>query len=112
GNIDIDLGRFVRGLGKIIDNAIHAMGRGGILTVTIDQIEDEIALRLSDNGVGIRPELMPALFEPFEHRVDSQTNGSGLAVTKAIIEAHGGKISIRSVLGKGTTVDIRLPKPN
>ena len=112
GNIEIDLGRFVRALGKIIDNAIHAMSRGGILTVTSDQIEDRIALRISDNGVGIRPELMPTLFEPFEHRVDSQTNGSGLAVTKAIIEAHGGKISIHSVLGKGTTVDIRLPKPN
>ena len=111
GNIDIDLSRFARALGKIIDNAIQAMARGGVLTVTIDEIEDQIALRISDNGVGIRAELMPTLFEPFEHRLDSHTNGSGLAVAKAIVEAHGGKISIRSVLGKGTTVDIRLPKP-
>ena len=110
-NIDIDLGRFARALGRIIDNSIHAMARGGVLTVTIDEIEREVVLRISDNGIGIRGELMPTLFEPFEHRVDSQTNGSGLAVAKAIVEAHGGKISIRSVPGKGTTVDIRLPKP-
>jgi signal transduction histidine kinase len=41
-----------------------------------------------------------------------QANGVGLAVAKAIVEAHGGKISVRSVVDKGTTVDIRLPKPN
>jgi signal transduction histidine kinase len=111
-NIDIDLGRFARALGKIIDNSIHAMARGGVLTVTIDKIAGEVVLRISDNGIGIQAELIPNLFEPFEHRVDSQTNGSGLAVAKAIVEAHGGKVSIRSVPGKGTTADIRLPPPN
>jgi CRP/FNR family cyclic AMP-dependent transcriptional regulator len=48
----------------------------------------------------------------FERYGDLQTNGVGLAVAKAIVEAHGGKISVRSVVDKGTTVDIRLPKPN
>jgi signal transduction histidine kinase len=51
------------------------------------------------------------LFEPFERRDDSHASGVGLAVAKAIVEAHGGKIAIRSVVGKGTTVEIRLPKP-
>jgi len=111
GNIDIDLGRFARGLGNVIENAMHAMPRGGVLTFTIDAIDKQVMLRISDTGGGIAPEAMPTLFEPFERYGDLQANGVGLAVAKAIVEAHGGKISIRSVAGKGTTVDIQLPKP-
>ena len=111
GNIDIDLGRFTRALGNVIENAIDAMPRGGILTFTSDLIEDQVALRISDTGPGIAPELVPTLFEPFEPSDNSHTNGIGLAVTKAIVDAHNGKISLKSVLDKGTTIDIRLPKP-
>ena len=112
GNIDIELGRFARALGHVIENAMHAMSRGGVLTVTIDAVEDQVVLRISDTGGGIAPELMPTLFEPFERYSDLRANGVGLAVAKAIVEAHGGKISVRSVADKGTTVDIRLPKPD
>ena len=111
-NIDIDLGRLSRALGNVIENAMEAMPRGGVLTFTIDLIEDQVGLRVSDTGTGIAPELLPTLFEPFERRSDSQVNGVGLAIAKAIVEAHGGKISVRSVAGKGTTIDIRLPKPS
>jgi signal transduction histidine kinase len=110
-NINIDLSRFARALGNVIENAIRAMPRGGALTVTIDAMEDQVALRISDTGTGIAPELMSTLFEPFERRDNSHASGVGLAVAKAIVEAHGGKISVRSVVDKGTTVDIRLPKP-
>jgi len=111
-NLDLDVGRFTRALGNVIENAIRAMPHGGALTVSIDAVEDQVALRISDTGAGIAPELMPTLFEPFERRDDSRASGVGLAVAKAIVEAHGGKISVRSVPDKGTTVDIRLPKPN
>lgn len=111
GNIDIDLSRFARALGNVIENAMHAMSRGGALTFTIDAIEEQVVLRISDTGSGIAPEAMPTLFEPFERYGDLQANGIGLAVAKAIVEAHSGKISVRSVAGKGTTVDVRLPKP-
>jgi signal transduction histidine kinase len=112
GNIDIDLGRFARAVGNVIENAINAMSRGGVLTFTSDLIEDQVVLRISDTGPGVAPELVPTLFEPFERSDSSHTNGVGLAVTKAIVDAHRGKISLKSVLDKGTTVDIRLPKPN
>ena len=111
GNIDIDPGRFTRALGNVVDNAIEAMVRGGVLTLTIDSVEDEVVLRISDTGTGVPSELIPILFEPFEHYANSQTIGVGLAVAKAIVEAHGGKISVRSVPSRGTTIDIRLPKP-
>ena len=112
GNIDVDLGRFSRAVGHVIENAMQAMSLGGFLTVTIDALENQVVLRISDTGGGIAPELMSTLFEPFERYRDSHANGIGLAVTKAIVEEHGGKISVRSVVGKGTTVDIRLPKPD
>ena len=111
GNIDIDLGRFARALGNVIENSMHAMGRGGALTFAIDAIEEQVVLRISDTGSGIAPEAMPTLFEPFERYGDLHANGVGLAVAKAIVEAHGGKIFVRSIVDKGTTVDIRLPKP-
>jgi len=112
GNIDIDLSRFSRALGNVIENAIHAMPRGGALTVTIDLVEEHVALRISDTGIGIAPELLATLFEPFERHDGVRAGGVGLAVAKSIVEAHGGKISIRSVADKGATIDIRLPKPN
>jgi len=112
GNVDIDLSRFSRALGNVIENAIEAMSRGGALTFTIDLVEDEVALRISDTGTGIPPEQLATLFEPFERRDRATASGVGLAVAKSIVEAHGGKISLRSVADKGTTVDVRLPKPN
>src|SRR5437660_7643325 len=112
GNIDIDLGRVARAVGNVIDNAIHAMPKGGVLTFTSDLVPNEIVLRMSDTGTGIVPELLPKLFEPFERNGKSHRSGTGLAVANALVEAHSGKVSIASVLGKGTTVDIRLPKPS
>ena len=112
GNIDIDLSRFARALGNLIENAIHAMPRGGALTFTIDLLDEQVVLRISDTGMGIAPEQLATLFEPFERRDGTRASGVGLAVAKSIVEAHGGKLSLRSVTEKGTTVDIRLPKPN
>lgn len=112
GDIDIDLTRFGRALGNLIENAIQAMPNGGALTITIDLVEDQVVLRISDTGIGITPEQLATLFEPFERRDGANTTGIGLAITKSIIESHSGKISLRSVAGKGTTVDIRLPKPS
>src|SRR6266404_1904606 len=104
GNVDIDLSRFARALGNVIENAIQAMSRGGALTLTIDLVEDQVALRISDTGTGIPPEQLATLFEPFERRDRATASGVGLAVAKSIVEAHGGKLSLRSVTDKGTTV--------
>src|ERR1700694_5566400 len=70
GNIDIELGRFARAPVNAIANAMQAMARGGFLTVTIDSVEEQVAVRISDTGPGIAPELLPTLFEPFERYGD------------------------------------------
>jgi signal transduction histidine kinase len=111
GNIEVDLGRFIRALGNVIDNSIRAMPEGGSVTFTSDLVHDEVVLRLSDTGAGVSSEILPRLYEPFEPDEQSHGAGVGLAIVKAIVEAHDGRMSIASVPGKGTTVDLRLPKP-
>jgi len=112
GDIEIDLARFARALGNLIENAIQAMPNGGALTITIDLVDDQVVLRISDTGTGIATEQLATLFEPFERRENGNKSGVGLAVARSIVESHGGKISLRSIAEKGTTVDIRLPKPS
>jgi two-component system sensor histidine kinase/response regulator len=111
GNIDVDLARFVRVLGHLVQNACDAMPNGGVLRFTTDLVQNDVALRITDSGRGIHPELLSKLFQPFSTNVQSAGTGLSLAIAKAVVEAHGGKISIASVPDKGTTVDIRLPQP-
>ncbi len=109
GDIHIDLARFTRVLCNLIKNAREAMPSGGILTITTDRVQDQFVLRISDTGTGIAPEILPKLFEPFVAHGKSHGTGLGLAIAKSVIEGHGGKISISSVPGSGSTVDIRIP---
>ena len=111
GNVEIDRARFIRVLSNLIKNSREGMPGGGILTLTTDLVQDQVAIRISDTGVGIRSELLPKLFEPFVTHGKTNSTGLGLAIAKSVVEAHGGKISLSSVQGSGTTVDVRLPKP-
>ena len=111
GNVEIDRARFIRVLSNLIKNSREGMSGGGILTLTTDLVQDQVAIRISDTGVGIPSELLPKLFEPFVTHGKTNSTGLGLAIAKSVVEAHGGKISLSSVQGSGTTVDVRLPKP-
>jgi len=110
GNVEIDRARFTRVLSNLIKNSREAMPGGGILTITTDLVHDQVIIRISDTGVGIPAEVLAKLFEPFVTHGKPNSTGLGLAIAKSVVEAHGGKISVSSVNGSGTTVDIRLPK--
>lgn len=111
GDVNIDLARFSRMLCNIIKNAREAMPQGGILTLATEQISGEVVLRISDTGIGIPPEILPQLFEPFVTHGKTNGTGLGLAIAKSIVEGHRGKIGVTSQVGNGTTVEIRLPAP-
>ena len=111
GNVEIDVARFTRVLCNLIKNAREAMKGGGILSLSTDLVQDQVVIRLSDTGSGIPPEILPRLFEPFVTHGKSNGTGLGMAIAKSVVEAHGGRISVSSVPGNGTTVDIRLPAP-
>ena len=111
GNMVVDLPRFIRVLCNLIKNAREAMPAGGILTVSTNLVDKQVVIRISDTGIGIPAELLPRVFEPFVTHGKSHGTGLGMAIAKSVVTAHRGRISVESVQGSGTTVDIRLPAP-
>ncbi len=93
---------------NIISNAIQSMEDGGTVTVTSAQKGHDIVVTMSDTGPGISSEVMSKLFVPF-FTTRKSGSGLGLAVTRRIVENHGGQITADSVPGEGTTFVVRLP---
>lgn len=95
----------------LVINAIDAMPHGGNLWLTTIARGDEgIELIVRDDGMGIPADVLPKLFEPFTTTKEvGKGVGLGLAVSKGIVERHGGRIQVRSELGKGTTFNVLLP---
>ena len=92
---------------NLLSNAVEAMPKGGVLSVRAGARERSLWLELSDTGVGIPPDL--DVFQPF---VTSKPKGMGLglAITRHIVETHGGTISYRSQPGTGTTFSLSFPR--
>ncbi|MBI1750872.1 MAG: HAMP domain-containing protein [Acidobacteria bacterium] len=96
----------------LVMNAIDAMPRGGRLRLTSRLAPDgeQAELEVQDDGVGIPPDLLPNLFEPFfTTKERGHGVGLGLAISRGIIERHGGKITVASEPGHGTTFTMQLP---
>ncbi|MBQ8605032.1 MAG: PAS domain S-box protein [Oscillospiraceae bacterium] len=99
---------------NLISNAVKYNKTGGTVTIGLEKHRSEVIFTVSDSGIGIPAEDMDKIFERF-YVVDKSRNkkisssGLGLAIVKHIVKAHGGNISVKSTLGKGTTFTIRLP---
>lgn len=93
---------------NIVINAIQAMPDGGTLTVSVATDDRKAAVRVSDTGQGIPADALDRVFEPYYSTKDTGT-GLGLAVTKKIVEEHGGRIGVQSTPGSGTTFEVELP---
>ncbi len=112
--LQLDEARMTQVLDNLVSNALQHTHAGGRITLAAEQNEDNIFLRVSDTGKGISPEDLPHVFERFyrgdrARPAEEGSSGLGLAIAKALVEAHGGKISVASVLGQGTTFMIELP---
>jgi signal transduction histidine kinase len=84
------------------------MPKGGTLTVMTRQIENRFQLSIEDTGIGIPEDRLSRIFDPF-FTTKSSGLGLGLALTKRVIEEHKGKVEIRSIEGRGTTIITILP---
>ncbi|HUL78508.1 MAG TPA: ATP-binding protein [Vicinamibacteria bacterium] len=89
-------------------NALEAMPGGGRLDVTLRRRGDDAVLAICDEGRGIERDEQGRLFEPFRSSTSMGT-GLGLAIVFRIVREHGGDISVRSVPGEGTQIEVRLP---
>lgn len=93
---------------NVVTNAFQAMPDGGTLTVQSEERDGRFLLHIADTGTGVSEEHLTRIFEPF-FTTKSQGLGLGLAMTRRVIEEHGGKIEFASVKGQGSEVTISLP---
>jgi len=99
---------------NLTTNAIKFTPEGGVVTVAVEPKSAGLIVRVSDTGIGISQDDIERLAQPFE-QIDSQHSrqhegtGLGLALSKSLVELHGGNFSIESVVGQGTTVIFTLP---
>lgn len=92
---------------NIVLNALQATPGGGRVIISAECRGDACHIRFSDTGPGIPAEVRERIFEPF-FTTKADGTGLGLAVTKKIVEAHGGMLTVESAEGKGTTVEVLL----
>ena len=103
-----------RVLDNLVGNALKFTPSGGKVTVRLQQNEDKVELQVSDTGVGIPPDHLGRIFDRF-YQVDGSATrrfggvGLGLALVKEIVEAHGGQVTVASLVGQGTTFTVLLP---
>ncbi|THJ24541.1 MAG: PAS domain S-box protein [Nitrospira sp. CG24E] len=98
----------------LVDNAVNYLKQGGTVEIHAAKSDKDVTVMVADNGMGIPAADLPHVFERFyrvkrQHRSTHPGSGLGLPIAKWITEAHGGTISITSVVDQGTTVTVRLP---
>lgn len=116
GVVNADVQKLGRVLANLMSNALRYTPEGGTVSVTAKPVGTTIHVEVSDTGAGISPDDLPRVFEQF-YRGDKARSraagggaGLGLAITKRIVEAHGGTISVESKVGEGTRFHFTVPR--
>lgn len=100
---------------NLVDNALKFTPAGGQVLLSISSKENEVIVEVSDSGRGIPEAVLPHIFDRFYQADPARGGGEkhgaglGLAIVKEIIQAHGGRINVRSRMGQGSTFEIALP---
>ena len=111
--IEADAARLRRVLTNLLDNAFKFTVGEGKVTILTEQTDHDVSIKVIDEGRGIDAEDLHAVFEPFHRGRYAEEIGGiglGLAVVKAIVEAHGGRVLLESEPGKGSVFTVILPK--
>jgi two-component system sensor histidine kinase VicK len=112
--VNINADKFNRVLDNLISNALKFSKEHHQLDVLLSRLDDYALVQVKDQGLGISKEMLPHIFERFTKAgrkglKGEKSTGLGLSIAKQIIEKHGGKISVESEEGRGTTFSILLP---
>jgi two-component system sensor histidine kinase VicK len=114
-NIHADRRRIEQVLDNLISNALKFTGASGRIGVIASQTESgELEIHVRDSGVGIPAAELDRIFQKYQQATNVKSakekgTGLGLVICKMIVEAHNGKITVRSEAGKGTTFSVSLP---
>jgi two-component system, NtrC family, sensor histidine kinase KinB len=108
-----DRAQIERVLANLVTNAARATDRGGRIAVTAESRGNTVVVAVADTGRGIPKEYLPRIFDRFVQvpNVPSGGAGLGLAMSRRIVQAHGGQIAVQSEPGRGTTFTFTLPIP-
>jgi signal transduction histidine kinase len=110
--VSIDPNQMAQVIGNLVANAIQYTSTGGI-SITAGQKSDRVWLAVADTGSGIAPEVCAHIFDPFYRGRQGQRfpqgMGLGLAIARDIARAHGGDITVQSVVGQGSRFTIAVP---
>ena len=108
--IDVDEAQLRQALVNLLRNAREALQKGGTIVLGVRLEGERLCVMIEDDGPGIPEELRPSIFDPF-YTTKSHGTGIGLAVTRSIVEAHGGSLHCVDRPGGGTRFEILLPLP-
>jgi signal transduction histidine kinase len=107
--VSLDASRLKRVFDNILNNAREACASGSRVSIGWHSHDDGLVIEVSDSGPGIPEDIVSTLFDPFVTSGKANGTGLGLAIAKKIVEDHGGRISVASSPGIGTTFAISLP---
>jgi K+-sensing histidine kinase KdpD len=107
--VDGDYTQLDQVLTNLMENAARHAPQGSIVRVEARLRGGVVEVRVADEGIGVPPYLSARIFEPFRREEGSRSSGVGLAICKAIVEAHGGSIGIEDTPGGGATFAFTLP---
>jgi signal transduction histidine kinase len=113
--VHADATRLAQITSNLVQNAVKYTPDGGRIVLEVGTTDGQAVLRVTDNGIGISPAMLPLVFEPFIQGDHSQTRsqgglGIGLTLVSRLVELHGGRTTVESPgLGKGSTFTVRLP---
>jgi two-component system, NtrC family, sensor histidine kinase PilS len=103
----VDGNRMKQVFWNFCENAVRAMKKGGTLTIGIEEYENDWQFSFADTGPGMSPQMVEKVFEPFQSQFEGGT-GLGLAIVYQIVQAHEGKVFVRSKVGQGCTFVLRV----
>jgi two-component system, OmpR family, sensor histidine kinase BaeS len=107
--VDLDPARIRAVVTNLLVNALRYTPQDGRVTVSARPEQAAVSVEVADSGRGIEPDVLPRIFERFTRAADSPGSGLGLPIARKLVEAHGGKISATSEVGRGTQIRFTLP---
>ncbi|AGF77541.1 PAS domain S-box [Desulfocapsa sulfexigens DSM 10523] len=96
---------------NLFSNAIKFIHQNGEIVTSVNEHDRDVVIQIKDNGLGISDDDLPYIFDAFhQSKSSSKGHGLGLAAVKAIVQGHGGRVSVKSSLNTGSVFTVRIPK--